>query len=85
MLLYAGLSCGMQTEVSADIVSLRMGNFIYQVNNFMIYITQLLYIHEGKEAVLDQFEAVAIPLWRPVKPLVVKQRNWVYDIKGSLM
>ena len=28
----------------------------------MIYITQLIYIHAGKEAVLDQFEAVAIPL-----------------------
>lgn len=28
----------------------------------MIYITQLIYIHPGKEAVLDKFEAVAIPL-----------------------
>lgn len=28
----------------------------------MIYITQLIYIHEGQEAAFDQFEAVAIPL-----------------------
>src|SRR5271154_6553959 len=28
----------------------------------MIYITQLIYIKEGQEAVFDQFEAVAIPL-----------------------
>jgi hypothetical protein len=27
----------------------------------MIYLTQLLYIKEGQEAVFDQFEAVAIP------------------------
>jgi len=28
----------------------------------MIYITQLIYIIEGQEKVLDEFEAVAIPL-----------------------
>ncbi|GAB3011740.1 hypothetical protein GCM10027051_12870 [Niabella terrae] len=28
----------------------------------MIYLTQLIYLHEGQEAVFDQFEAVAIPL-----------------------
>lgn len=28
----------------------------------MIYITQLIYIVEGQEAVFDQFEAMAIPL-----------------------
>jgi uncharacterized protein (DUF1330 family) len=28
----------------------------------MIYITQLIYINEGMEAVFDQFEAVAIPI-----------------------
>lgn len=28
----------------------------------MIYLTQLIYIKEGQEAVFDQFEAVAIPL-----------------------
>ncbi len=27
----------------------------------MIYITQLIYIIEGQEAVFDQFEAIAIP------------------------
>ena len=27
----------------------------------MIYITQLIYITEGQEAVFDQFEAIAIP------------------------
>jgi uncharacterized protein (DUF1330 family) len=27
----------------------------------MIYITQLIYINEGQEAVFDQFEAIAIP------------------------
>lgn len=27
----------------------------------MIYITQLIYVKEGKEEVFDQFEAVAIP------------------------
>lgn len=27
----------------------------------MIYITQLIYIKEGQEAVFDQFEAIAIP------------------------
>lgn len=28
----------------------------------MIYITQLIYIKEGKEATFDEFESVAIPL-----------------------
>lgn len=28
----------------------------------MIYITQLIYIIEGEEAVFDQFEAIAIPI-----------------------
>ena len=28
----------------------------------MIYITQLVYIKEGQEAVFDQFEAIAIPI-----------------------
>lgn len=28
----------------------------------MLYITQLIYILEGQEAVFDQFEAIAIPL-----------------------
>lgn len=28
----------------------------------MIYITQLIYIKEGKEEIFDQFESVAIPL-----------------------
>jgi hypothetical protein len=28
----------------------------------MIYLTQLIYVNEGQEAVFDQFEAVAIPL-----------------------
>ena len=28
----------------------------------MIYITQLIYLNEGQEAVFDQFEAIAIPL-----------------------
>lgn len=28
----------------------------------MLYITQLIYLNEGQEAVFDQFEAVAIPL-----------------------
>lgn len=28
----------------------------------MIYITQLIYIQEGKEAAFDQFEAIALPL-----------------------
>ena len=28
----------------------------------MIYITQLIYILEGQEAVFDQFEAIALPL-----------------------
>lgn len=27
----------------------------------MLYITQLIYLNEGQEAVFDQFEAVAIP------------------------
>ena len=39
-----------------------MGTLDTQVNNFIIDITQLSYIHEGKEAVLDQFDAVVIPL-----------------------
>ena len=28
----------------------------------MIYITQLIYIHPGREDIFDQFEAVAIPI-----------------------
>jgi hypothetical protein len=28
----------------------------------MVYLTQLIYIKEGQEAVFDEFEAVAIPL-----------------------
>jgi uncharacterized protein (DUF1330 family) len=28
----------------------------------MIFITQLVYVHPGKESVFDEFEAVAIPL-----------------------
>jgi hypothetical protein len=28
----------------------------------MLYITQLIYIQEGQEAIFDQFEAVAIPI-----------------------
>lgn len=28
----------------------------------MLYITQLIYLQEGQEAVFDEFEAVAIPL-----------------------
>jgi hypothetical protein len=28
----------------------------------MVFITQLVYVHPGKESVFDEFEAVAIPL-----------------------
>lgn len=28
----------------------------------MLYLTQLIYIHPGQEAILDEFEALAIPL-----------------------
>lgn len=28
----------------------------------MIYLTQLIYLHPGQEAVLDEFEALAIPI-----------------------
>lgn len=28
----------------------------------MIYITQLIYLHPGQESVLDEFEALAIPI-----------------------
>ncbi len=28
----------------------------------MLYITQLIYLNEGQEAIFDEFEAVAIPL-----------------------
>jgi uncharacterized protein (DUF1330 family) len=68
-----------------------MGNFSYQVNNFMIYITQLIYIHEGKGGVLDQFEAVAIPLiykykgilvfrCRPAKEAFIESKDQPYEI-----
>lgn len=57
----------------------------------MIYITQLIYIHEGKEAILDQFEAVAIPLiykyngvlifrCRPAKEAFIEGKDQPYEI-----
>lgn len=57
----------------------------------MIYITQLIYIHEGKEAVLDQFEAVAIPLiykyngilifrCRPAEDAFIEGKDKPYEI-----
>ena len=57
----------------------------------MIYITQLIHIHEGKEAVLDQFEAVAIPLiykysgllifrCRPAKEAFIEGKDQPYEI-----
>lgn len=37
-----------------------LGNKIFTFN--MLYLTQLIYLQEGQEAVFDEFEAVAIPL-----------------------
>jgi hypothetical protein len=52
--------CRQGAELSRDLHSSNTRSGVD--SDAMVFITQLVYVHPGKESVFDEFEAVAIPL-----------------------